>query len=1249
MRYARADLLIFPNARHQTQQRRRITTNPKLIKKLHELREQQTSQKNGPKREQLAAQTRKEIRKHELEARPLHIVFHNCRGNIKNKVGKKTKFARRFLKENTIVCFQETKKRNEKEIPQVKTHVAYWIPCFGKESKNGRSSGMAMYIPKKSAHRGMSMDRHNIDDKRSWQTWDIIQMELCVMNIYVHPEAKENEDIIHKTAREIRSQIDLKKQMGLAMIIGGDFNAHPPNENHNKTLNWNTVVHGVIRRHGGRIVTNTHKQTYTSAKGNQYTIDYIAIIDNQNRLKINKVTTHEETFGSDHQPLSIVVTARKKSKEQPGVGIALPKQRCLWKYTPVTCAITAREIVMRSKHLRQFIQRTVSQKSLTAATTYAKRQALSNKIQKEWNKVVTAAMKYAGMLKYKKGRRRGAGNKDVRVNDEYADALQKRLEEARNDLICASASREVETAREKMKKTYAEWNAFIDKEITREKQRQTEERIQQINKAQEEDDPKYWKWLNVKQRFEVSQIKKANGQMAVGEVAIAIEAARHFRALFTAKCDGASHRRNQEVDAEGVHTRNRKWMAGKVNPLQFSAEDVGNALKKIKSSRGVSWDGEPIGLYKALMKTAEGTAVAMAYVNAVAAIGVLPSERKVLRIQTLLKKDNPETFADIRGIGICPSFTAIFQKTLFARVKKEMWRAIHPAQGGGRPGNNCIIQNAALRAALGELTGTAFGAREGRRILILVVDKAKAYDSVDIQLILKELKDGMKSKWNWSEEAWELQRELISDNLVFVQWKGWTADPHIQTRGMTQGNGPSGTFYGVMFDSTVRTVIRNGQHIRVFGIVVSIWCWVDDAICLCDTISDIRRTLSLIRGELKRNSMKLNSTKCAMVPWREQHHERTEKDIRELSAPRKAVKCGPKALAIETRVKILGEKFDVLDQGTAWVVTERIAALKGLRISAYVDGIIGGKTAVTTQLNFFNAVARGIAKYGLHLRYIEDKTFTALNQEEYRFLTKIIGVSQKDSENVVRWITGIEPMSLHIKRATMMEWHRIQHADSTNRGAALCKAQWKRHVKKVVKCIEADDSVHRQRALIQYQRSFAGYSYLAIIVAYRDLEAYVDIAKIPKAKKRWRKIIENALIKPYWEKVRAKIGERENWWLKWSRRKLTKRRRSVMTKQGHLRPVTKVTNLTSEELGPILQLTAQCAGWIHSITQIKSGENGKICPLCGDAVKSITEHLRSECSEGGNTEEWDIGWSATRTAMVARERKRWIMERLKKQ
>lgn len=193
-------------------------------------------------------------------------------------------------------------------------------------------------------------------------------------------------------------------------------------------------------------------------------------------------------------------------------------------------------------------------------------------------------------------------------------------------------------------------------------------------------------------------------------------------------------------------------------------EELGRQLKNKYSS---GQDGIPTSIVKTCLKDIRS--ILCYIINNSLKFGIFPDQLKLVMIKPLFKKGDPSKMENYRPISLLQSFSKIFEIVMSSRLLEFMkhCKILNPNQHGYLRGKSTIT-------AIYRFTQSIMEQLENRKLALgMFVDLSKAYDSLDVNILLQKLlRYGIRGPaYKWLGSYLSCRRQFVTIEMGVSQLK----------------------------------------------------------------------------------------------------------------------------------------------------------------------------------------------------------------------------------------------------------------------------------------------------------------------------------------------------------------------------------------------------------------------------------------------------------------------------------------------
>ena len=278
--------------------------------------------------------------------------------------------------------------------------------------------------------------------------------------------------------------------------------------------------------------------------------------------------------------------------------------------------------------------------------------------------------------------------------------------------------------------------------------------------------------------------------------------------------------------------------------ITLCVEEVSDCLNSLDTTKACGPDGIPSRLLK---ECSQQIAPSLCTIfNHSLICGRFPSEWKSANVTSVQKKNSKEPAENYRPISLLSIVSKVLERCVYNHMYADVIQLISPLQHGFLRKHSCITQLLSVLHNIGQ------NLDNNTQSDVLYLDFAKAFDSVDHQILVEKLKcNGVVGRlldWFTDYLNGQTQRVVID---------GAVSQSVPVTSGVPQGS-ILGPLLFVIFINDLPEIIPNGTNTALFA---------DDTklhrnISSLTDCEGLQQALSNINIWSQQSNMKFNSTKC---------------------------------------------------------------------------------------------------------------------------------------------------------------------------------------------------------------------------------------------------------------------------------------------------------------------------------------------------------------------------------------------------
>ena len=443
--------------------------------------------------------------------------------------------------------------------------------------------------------------------------------------------------------------------------------------------------------------------------------------------------------------------------------------------------------------------------------------------------------------------------------------------------------------------------------------------------------------------------------------------------------------------------------------LQFSEEDIQQAIDTIKSDAAAGPDGIPTLLLKACKATIARPIYLLWSKSFVE--GIVPSYYKSSFICPLYKKGSRALASNYRPVSLTSHIIKIFERVLRKQIVHhlESNNLLCSQQHGFRSGHSCLTQ------LLHHFDDILQNFLDGTDTDCIYLDYAKAFDKVDHTLLIKKM-----SRYGIHPKIIQWVESFLTGRTQEV-----VVDGHLSFAALIISGVPQGTVLGpilfLIFINDITLCISNSV----------IRCFADDtrimrAIATCEDMSTLQQDLDIVVEWSARNNMSLHEDKFEYMS----HSANRRNLLDHLPFTSESYQYST-SNGMLTPVDSLRDLGITVSSDLSWTTHIKSMADKARQKAAWVFSVFHTRSA-ETMLTLYKSLVRSLLEYCCPVwnpRKISD--IQELEGVQRTFTSRIAGC-----QNLDYWerLQKLSLMSLQRRRERYILLHmwKILHGEVSN-------------------------------------------------------------------------------------------------------------------------------------------------------------------------------------------------------------------------
>lgn len=226
-----------------------------------------------------------------------------------------------------------------------------------------------------------------------------------------------------------------------------------------------------------------------------------------------------------------------------------------------------------------------------------------------------------------------------------------------------------------------------------------------------------------------------------------------------------------------------------------------------------------------------------------------PSAWKVAKVIPIFKQGDRKSITNYRPVSVLPHFAKILEHILYTRIYISIKPFLSQHQHGFIPGRS-------TNTNLVNVTQFISRALDDRRqVDVIYTDFAKAFDSLDINILLAKL-----DCFGFCPSLLKLMESYLRGRSAYVTYNGFNSNTFSVTSGVPQGSHLGPLLFNIFINDLLEKLRCNclsyADDLKIYSVVNNI----------TDCIN-LQTNLSLVDGWCACNNISLNVSKCCVISF----------------------------------------------------------------------------------------------------------------------------------------------------------------------------------------------------------------------------------------------------------------------------------------------------------------------------------------------------------------------------------------------
>ena len=307
----------------------------------------------------------------------------------------------------------------------------------------------------------------------------------------------------------------------------------------------------------------------------------------------------------------------------------------------------------------------------------------------------------------------------------------------------------------------------------------------------------------------------------------------------------------------------------KMEEVRILKEDIIKGIKKIKAGKQPGPDGLRGEIYRWMIGSERCIEALKQTFQKVLSEGK-PLEKWRKSKTVMVPKVKKPTIVQFRPIALTDMDYKLFMSIMKEKMidHLELNKEINDLQMGFTKGRRLDDNLFLLRYCV------ASSRRYGRDLIVLAVDFAKAFDSIDRLALVETLKE-----YKCDPKLIEVMVRLYENDETTMRVNDIEVGNMKIKNGIRQGCSGSPQLFLMVVNRIIKRLQGTGKGFRVRGIKIPVLFYADDGLLLANDMEEMREMMEMLEVVAKEVGMKINKEKCSCIIFSRQKVEVERREI----------------------------------------------------------------------------------------------------------------------------------------------------------------------------------------------------------------------------------------------------------------------------------------------------------------------------------------------------------------------------------
>ena len=471
----------------------------------------------------------------------------------------------------------------------------------------------------------------------------------------------------------------------------------------------------------------------------------------------------------------------------------------------------------------------------------------------------------------------------------------------------------------------------------------------------------------------------------------------------------------------------------------ININDIRKVTKRMKAGKASGPDGIKPEIYKAITEDDELTLTMAHYMNEALDSGKIPVTWKESNT-TLIPKTSKPQVNELRPIALTNIAYKIFMGIIKSKLEEHLEenKLMDELQAGATKGRETIDNVQILQYCIEKTF------ERKQELYLISIDFAKAFDSVNREIMISTLKD-----FKIHTNVINVIANIYNGDQTNLKLNNEELDTINITSGIRQGCNGSALLFIIVTYKIILEIRKTGYGFKDDNIYIPALFYMDDGILLANNKTEIEELINILIKKAEECGLRLNRDKCiAMIFNKKGENEQRLQGI-----------------SVEKELKYLG--ITINNQRQWYTSHTKKLKEKAMTLSNQIYQIIGRScNRLMIGKTFWKGVALPSILYGQEIMPFDKSTIEKLQRIENKVFRGILNLPTYTATEFLRGEIGASSMKWRITRSKLMYINRKLKSEKNDllkriiikeMNEGTCK--WVKHIRKEIDYLNMEQAI----------------------------------------------------------------------------------------------------------------------------------------------------------------------------------------------